>query len=171
MGTAYATGALSRKRARELPAINSLRLEKAYRAWGAELSVDESPLEAGLSFAVAWDKPGGFQGLEALRQRRNTGVAKRLGTFVLTDPEPNLWGGERIFRNGICVGYTSSGSYGFTVGGAVALGYVRHPDGLAVDREFLISGTYAIEIDGRRVVEARLFPRAPYDAERRKVLA
>ncbi|MFM7322225.1 MAG: FAD-dependent oxidoreductase [Armatimonadota bacterium] len=152
-------------------AINSLRLEKAYRAWGAELSVDESPLEAGLSFAVSWDKPGGFVGLDSLLARRGKGLQKRLATFVLTDSEPMLWGGERIFRNGVRVGYTSSGSYGFSVGGAVAMGYVRHPEGEPVDRAFLESGIYSIEIDGARLVEATLHARAPYDPERRKVLS
>src|SRR5262249_54857571 len=101
-------------------AINSLRLEKGYRAWGADLSADDTPLEAGLSFAVKFDKPA-FMGREALLSQKERGVHKRLTSFVVEDPEPVLWGAERIFRDGECVGYTTSASYGHTVGGAVAL--------------------------------------------------
>src|SRR5262249_17950316 len=63
-------------------AINSLRLEKAYRAWGADLSVDDTPLEAGLAFAVRFDKPGGFLGREELLRQKERGVRKRLASFV-----------------------------------------------------------------------------------------
>ena len=81
-------------------AINSLRLEKGYRAWGAELTPDDTPLEAGLEFAVAWDKPVPFLGREALRRQKAAGVKRRLVLFVLQDPEPVLWGGEPIYRDG-----------------------------------------------------------------------
>ena len=104
-------------------AINSLRLEKGYRAWGAELSPDDTPLEAGLAFAIDWRKA--FLGREALEKQKHAGVKRRLVLFVLDDPEPVLWGSEPIHRDGKPVGYTTSGSYGHTVGGAVALGYVN----------------------------------------------
>src|SRR5207245_6694 len=77
-------------------AINSLRLEKGYRAWGAELSPDDTPLEAGLAFAIDWSKP--FLGREALEQQKKVGVNRRLAVFILADPEPMLWGGEPIDR-------------------------------------------------------------------------
>jgi 4-methylaminobutanoate oxidase (formaldehyde-forming) len=93
-------------------AINSLRLEKGYRAWGAELSPDDTPLEAGLSFAIAWTKPIPFIGREALLEQKMNGVKRQLVIFVLDDPEPMLWGGEPIYRDGKVVGYTTSGSYG-----------------------------------------------------------
>ncbi|HMN31144.1 MAG TPA: FAD-dependent oxidoreductase, partial [Caldilineaceae bacterium] len=97
-------------------AINALRLEKGYLAWGADLSPDETPLEAGLSFAVAWNKPVAFQGKPALLRQKSNGVNKRLAIFVLQDPDAMLWGNEPIWRNGQLVGYTTSGAYGYTLG-------------------------------------------------------
>src|SRR5207247_1720723 len=87
-------------------AINSLRLEKGYRAWGAELSPDDTRLEAGLGFAIDWSKP--FLGREALEKQKRGGAKRRLVIFVLEDPEPVLWGSEPIHRNGTPVGYTTS---------------------------------------------------------------
>jgi carbohydrate-selective porin OprB len=98
-------------------AINSLRLEKGYRAWGAELSPDDTALEAGLSFAIDWSKE--FVGREALLKQKQAGVKRRLLIFVLDDPEPTLWGSEPIYRDGKPTGYTTSGSYGHTVGAAI----------------------------------------------------
>jgi 4-methylaminobutanoate oxidase (formaldehyde-forming) len=140
-------------------AINSLRLEKGYRAWGADLSADDTPLEAGLSFAVKFDKPA-FMGREALLSQKERGVHKRLASFVVEDPQPVLWGAERIFRDGECVGYTTSASFGHTVGGAVALGYVRHQEPITPD--FIRAGKYTIDVAGRKYpVRASLEP--PYD--------
>jgi len=148
-------------------AINSLRLEKGYRAFGAELSPDETPLEAGLGFAVAWDKPGGFLGREALLRQREQGIRKRLAQFALEDPEPVLWGSEPILREGQTVGYTTSGSYGHTVGAAVALGYVKNPGGATP--EFVQQGRYTIRLNGRDL-PARCSLKPWYDAARGRIL-
>ena len=149
-------------------AINSLRLEKAYRAWGHELSPDETPLEAGLGFAVAWDKPGGFIGRDALLAQRDTTPAKRLVAFAATDPDVILWGGERLWRDDEPLGYTTSAAYGHAVGGAVALGYARCADGVTAD--WLAAGSYAVEVNGERhAVRAQLQPF--YDPDRKRVLA
>ena len=152
-------------------AINSLRLEKAYRAWGHELSPDETPVEAGLSFAVAWDKPGGFIGREALLPQREAGanaLPKRLVAFQATDPGVILWGGERLWRDNEPLGYTTSAAYGHAVGGAVALGYAKHPDGVSAD--WLQAGSYAVEVNGQRhAVEASLKPF--YNPDRSRVLS
>ncbi len=149
-------------------AINSLRLEKGYRAWGAELSPDDTPLEAGLGFALAWEKPGGFAGREALARQRAAGLGRMLATFVLDDPAPVLWGAEPIERDGATVGYTSSGSYAHTLGAAIGMGYVASPSG--VSAEWLRAGRYAIVIAGERYA-ARVFLRPPYDPERARILA
>ncbi|HAV64633.1 MAG TPA: FAD-dependent oxidoreductase [Verrucomicrobiales bacterium] len=147
-------------------AINSLRLEKGYRAWGAELSPDDTPLEAGLSFAIDWDKA--FLGREALLSQKENGPGRRLVIFVLQDPEPMLWGSELIHRDGKPVGYTTSGSYGHTVGGAIAMGYVNNPDG--VSAAFIRAGSYEINVNGNRVpATAHLNP--PYDPKRLRILA
>lgn len=149
-------------------AINSLRLEKGYRAWGADLSVEDTPLEAGLAFAVSWNKAVPFLGRSRLLEQKKEGLRKRLVSFVLTDPGPVLWGGERIFRNGSCVGVTTSGAYGHTIGGAVALGYVKHDE--AITDAFLQTGDYTVEVDGERIA-AKVYLRSPYDPQRRRLLA
>jgi 4-methylaminobutanoate oxidase (formaldehyde-forming) len=146
-------------------AINSLRLEKGCRAWGAELSPDDTPLEAGLGFAIDWKKP--FLGRDALLKQKSDGVKRKLGIFVLRDPEPMLWGSELIYRDGQPVGYTTSGSYGHTVGGAIAMGYVNCADGATA--EILKAGRYEINVNGERQ-PATLHLRAPYDPERKRVL-
>src|SRR6185503_15684058 len=109
-------------------------------AWGAELSIDDTPLEAGLEFAIDWKKE--FLGRAALLKQKEVGVKRRLAIFVLEDPEPVLWGGEPVYRDGVCVGYTASGSYGHTVGGAIAMGYVNQAAGATP--EFIRSGRYEI---------------------------
>ena len=147
-------------------AINSLRLEKGYRAWGAELSPDDTPLEAGLGFAIDWSKP--FMGRDALLAQKQAGIQRRLVIFVLQDPEPVLWGGEPIYRDGAPVGYTVSGSYGHSVGGAIAMGYVNHAAGATP--EFIRAGHYEINLAGTRFA-ATAHLRPPYDPERKKILA
>jgi 4-methylaminobutanoate oxidase (formaldehyde-forming) len=147
-------------------AINSLRLEKGYRAWSAELSPDDSPLEAGLGFALDWSKP--FLGREALLKQKEGRLKRQLVIFVLEDPGPMLWGSEPIYRDGQPVGYTTSGSYGHSVGGAIAMGYVNHSEG--VDADFIKAGRYEINISGERF-PARAYLRPPYDPGRKRILA
>lgn len=152
-------------------AINSLRLEKAYRAWGHELSPDETPLEAGLGFAIAWDKPGGFVGRDALLAQREVGadsLSKRLLAYRVLDPDVILWGGERIRRDGQPVGYTTSGAYGHAVGGAVALGYARCAGGVTAD--WVADGAFSVEVNGaEHAVAAGLRPF--HDPDRTRILA
>jgi sarcosine dehydrogenase len=147
-------------------AINSLRLEKGYRAWGSDISPDDTPWEAGLAFAVCWDKS--FLGRDALLQQKSQGLTRRLTAFVLADPGPPLWGSEPIYRDGLMVGYTSSGTYGHTLGGGTALGYVNHADG--VSPAFIESGHFEINVSGTRY-PAKTYLRAPYDPERKRILA
>lgn len=148
-------------------AINSLRLEKGYRAFGAELSPDETPLDAGLDFAVAWSKSEEFLGREALLTQRANGLRKRLAILTLDDPEPILWGSEPVFRNGVAVGYTTSGTYGHSLGRSVAMAYVRHAGG--VTSEFLSTGRYEILLNGVRQA-ATFQARPPWDPDRRRIL-
>src|SRR4029077_18386675 len=139
-------------------AINSLRLEKGYRAWGAELSPDDSPLEAGLEFALDWTKP--FLGGDALLKQKESPLKRRLVIFLLEDPGPMLWGSEPIYRDGRPVGYTTSGSYGHTVGGDVAMGYFKNSAG--VNADFIKSGRFEINVSGERF-STRAYLRPPYD--------
>ncbi|MGA8707293.1 MAG: FAD-dependent oxidoreductase [Steroidobacteraceae bacterium] len=130
--------------------LNSLRIEKAYRDWSHDIGPDDDPLQAGLAFTCAWDKPGGFIGREAVLQRRAAGTpTRRLVQFQLEDPSALLYHNEPIFRDGSSNGYTTSAMYGHTLGAAVALGYLEHPQG--VSDEFVRSGRYEIQIDTRRI--------------------
>lgn len=129
-------------------AMNSLRIEKAYRHYGHDITDDDTPLEGGLGFAVKFDKPGGFIGRAALKRQKETGLNKRLVQFLLNDPDPMLYHNEPIWRDGALAGYVRSAMYGHTLGGAVALGYVENPDG--VDADYVNAGAYEIEIAGVR---------------------
>jgi glycine cleavage system T protein len=106
-------------------ALNSLRIEKAYRHFGHDISDEDTPLEAGLGFAVKLDKPGGFIGREALLRQRESGIAKRLLQFQLRSSEPLLYHNEPIWHGGSIVGYIRSGMFAHTLGAAVGLGYVE----------------------------------------------
>ncbi|MBF8288059.1 MAG: FAD dependent oxidoreductase, partial [Candidatus Rokubacteria bacterium] len=143
-------------------AIESLRVEKAYRAWGRELTTDDTPLEAGLGFAVRFDKAAPFIGREALLAQRGKPLGKRLCSFVLDDPEALPLGDEPIWCDGSIVGSTSSAAYGHTLGRAVAMGYVSRPGG--VDAAYLSQARFEIEIAGDRFA-ARGSLKAPYDPD------
>jgi heterotetrameric sarcosine oxidase gamma subunit len=108
-------------------ALNSLRIEKAYRHWGHDITDEDTPWEAGLGFSVKLDKPGGFIGREALLRQRESGVRKRLVQFKLKSPEPLLYHNEPIWRDESIVGFIRSGMYGHSLGAAVGLGYVALP--------------------------------------------
>ncbi len=141
-------------------ALDSLRVEKGYRAWGRELTSDDTPLEAGLAFTIDFDKPGGFIGREALLAQRARGVDRRLVLFALDDPEAVAWGDEPIYRDGTPVGTLTSSGYGHTVGRPLAMGYVPVSPGQSA--ESLLGGPYAIDIAGTRV-PARASLRAWHD--------
>ena len=149
-------------------ALDSLRLEKGYRAWGRDIGPDWTPLEAGLAFAVRPDKPAPFTGREALVRQREQGLTQRLVQFVLDDPEPLLFGGELILRDGQSVGEVRSAAYGHTLGRSVALGWVRNADG--VDRAYIEAGAYELDVGGERFA-ATAHLRSPYDPKGARIRA
>jgi 4-methylaminobutanoate oxidase (formaldehyde-forming) len=132
-------------------AMDSLRLEKGYRSWGHDIGAEDTPLEAGLGFAVAFKKDG-FVGREALLRQRDRPLSRRLVMFTLEDPEPLLLGDEPIWRDGALVGRITSGAYGHTRGRSVGMGYVSHPDG--VDAAFVQSARWELEIATERFAAA-----------------
>ena len=125
-------------------AIESLRLEKGYRAWGSDIGPDHTPIEAGLGWACKMKSGVPFQGRDALAAQLKHGVKKRLATFSVADPEVILLGRETILRDGARVGWLSSGGFGHTIGRPIGLGYVRHSQGVSED--FIRSGTYQLEV-------------------------
>jgi 4-methylaminobutanoate oxidase (formaldehyde-forming) len=104
-------------------AIDSLRLEKGYRVWGADITPDDTPFEAGLEFAVKLDK-GSFLGRDALRARRGEAPERRLACLVLADPRSVALGSEPVRIDGDLVGRVTSGGYGYTVERSIAYAYV-----------------------------------------------
>jgi 4-methylaminobutanoate oxidase (formaldehyde-forming) len=141
-------------------ALDGCRLEKGYRHWGHDIGPKETPLEAGLGFAVAWKKTG-FIGEETLRKQREAGVTKRLMHFAVEDAHPLLLHDEPIYRDGRYAGLTTSGGQGFRTGLTLCLGYIACEPGEM--RETLLQSDYEIAVAGERY---RLKPLAapPYDA-------
>jgi len=148
-------------------AMNSLRIEKAYRHWGHDIGDEDTPLEAGLGFAVAWSKPGGFIGREALLRQKEAGVRRRLVNFKLRTDEPLLYHNEPIWREGKIVGRITSGMFGHTVGRPLGMGYVHHEEGAVTD-EWIAAGRYEIEVATRRL-EADVSVRPFYDPSGQRV--
>jgi len=141
-------------------AMNSLRIEKAYRHWGHDITDEDTPVQAGLMFAVKPQKRNGFIGRDAVLRQIEEGADRRLVQFLLADPEPLVYHNEPILRDGAIVGYVRSGMYGHTLGAAVALGYVEHPEVRRPD--WIEAGRYEIEIAGERY-QARASLRPLYD--------
>ena len=129
-------------------ALNSLRMEKAYRHWGHDVTDEDTPLEAGLGFAVKLDKPGGFIGREALLRQKQAGLKQRLVQFLLKSPKPMLYHNEPIWQGTRIAGYIRSGMYAHTLGAACGLGYVTAADGGVVGP--ISADDYEIEIAGVR---------------------
>jgi 4-methylaminobutanoate oxidase (formaldehyde-forming) len=149
-----------------LSALDTLRMEKAYRDYGHDIDNLDTPLEVGLGFTVEADKPVDFIGKEAfLKQRASGTLNKRLVQFLLEDPQPLLHGGEPIYRDGVRVGDIHSGNYGHTLGGAVGLGPISNKDG--VSKEYIQAGKFEIEVVGMRY-PARASLRAMYDPKNEK---
>ena len=143
-------------------AIESLRLEKGYRAFGRELTPDWSPVEAGLLFACKLGTGTPFLGREAVEAVRAAGPARRLVSLVADDPEVMLWGGELVLRDGVPAGQVSSAAWGAAVGAAVGLAYLWRPDGGVVDAGYAREGRYEVDVAGSRVpVTVQL--RGPFD--------
>jgi glycine cleavage system aminomethyltransferase T len=103
-------------------AIDSMRLEKGYRVWGADITPDETPEEGGVGFAVQLDKPGGFVGREALAQAGEPRF--RLCCLTLEDPRSVALGNEPVRAGGAVAGRVTSGGYGYTVGRSIAYAYL-----------------------------------------------
>ena len=145
-------------------AIDSLRLEKGYRAWGRELTPDINPYEAGLAFAVRLDKPD-FRGKRALQTLKNAGgaaaVSRRVVSLVVEAAHTNLWGGELILRNDAPAGFVTSAAFGHSIGKPVALGLLSNAHG-PVDAPWIDDGRYTIDLAGERY-PASVSLKAPYD--------
>lgn len=131
-------------------AMNSLRLEAGMRHWGHDITDEDTPIEAGLGFAIDWDK-GDFVGRDALAAQKDQPRSKRLIQFQIEDPELLAIHDEPLYRDGVVVGRTSSAMWSATQARCCAMGYVEHPDGAAVTKDWIDSAVWETNIGGRRV--------------------
>jgi glycine cleavage system aminomethyltransferase T len=148
-----------------LTAMNSLRLEKGYRDYGVDIENTDTPVSAGLAFAVAWDKPTEFRGKAALSAVRSD-KSSRIVSILVDDPKPLLWGAEGVYKDGAWVGYVLAGAYGYTLGASVGLASIDWADGVTAD--WLASGGFTVTIAGTSY-EATLSLRPFYDPDRTRV--
>ena len=149
-------------------AIETLRLEKGYRAWGSDIGPDHTPVEAGLGWAVKLKKNIDFKGRAAIETQISEVVRKMLACFTVDDPDVVLLGRETIYRDGQRVGWLTSAGFGHTVGKPIGYGYVHNPAG--VDEVFLTSGSYELEVASERV-PCKLHTQALYDPQMVRVKA
>jgi len=152
-------------------AIESLRLEKGYRAWGADITPSDSPFEAGLGWAVKLKTGQAFLGRDAAERAANSPRAKALACFTVDDPEVVLQGRETIYRDGKMAGYLTSGGWGYSVAKNIGYGYVRNDaEAGGVDRDYLAAGRYELEIACEKVACALRFGPL-YDPEMTRIKA
>lgn len=131
-----------------LKALASLRMEKGYRDYGHDMDNTDDPFEVGLDFTVKLNKPGGFIGKAACVRKKAQGhLNRRLAQVLVKDPAPLLFHAEVVSRNGKPVGYVRSGSYGFTLGGAVGLFMIEADE--PIDQAYINAGKWEIDIAGK----------------------
>jgi 4-methylaminobutanoate oxidase (formaldehyde-forming) len=147
-------------------ALESLRLEKGYRAWGSDITPNDTPFEAGLGWAVKLRKNTDFLGRRALEKGSGAALKKRFAGFTVDDQDMVLVGRETILRNGEPVGYLTSGGYGYTVGKNIGFGYVRNGDG--VSDAFLAEGDYELVVAMERT-RAKIHLEPLYDPKGERV--
>jgi 4-methylaminobutanoate oxidase (formaldehyde-forming) len=147
-------------------AIDSLRTEKGYRAWGHELSTLDTPLQAGLGFTIDWSKD--FIGKEMLLKQKEKALRKRLVNLATEEVDIPVWGGEPILRDGEVVGNVTSSNYAHSVSGQVAMGYIEHPQ--VGDKHFLRTGSYSIN-DCGTLLPAKASLRSVFDPKGERVRA
>jgi heterotetrameric sarcosine oxidase gamma subunit len=150
-----------------LKALASLRMEKGYRDYGHDIDNTDTVLEAGLGFAVALDKPGGFIGREAVLAQKERGpLRRRLVQVLVTDPDPLMFHAEVVRRDGRPAGYVRSASYGFTLGGAVGLAMIDADE--PVSQAYLDAGEWTVQI-GNAVYPAAASLRPMYDPGNKRI--
>jgi 4-methylaminobutanoate oxidase (formaldehyde-forming) len=149
-------------------ALETMRLEKAFRDMGHDIDSTDTPLEAGLGFAVAWDKPGGFVGREVLaKQRGSAPPTRRLVNVLMSSPDHDLFGDEPVYWDGKPVGHVRSGGFGHSLGAACGIASVRGDEPLTGAR--LAAGAFEIDVAGVRV-PAQVSLKPFFDPERSRIL-
>ena len=130
-------------------ALESLRLEKGYRAWGSDITPNDTPFHAGLGWAVKLKSNLDFIGRAAVEKVAIAPLTKMLVGFTTKQTGTTLLGRETILRNGEFAGYLTSGGFGYTVGLPIGYGYVRNAAG--VNEDYVHAGTYELVVANERV--------------------
>ncbi len=152
-----------------LAAMSSLRLEKGYRDIGVDIDNTDNPIEAGLGFTIAWDKPDGFIGLDALREFKAAGTpSNRVVSLFVDDPDADLFGNEPVMADGQWVGYVRAAAYGYTLGGPVGLAQVSREAGITAD---WLRDTHFVVCTPHGDLPARLQMQPFYDPKRERILS
>ncbi len=151
-------------------AIESLRLEKGYRAFGRELTPDYNPVEAGLLFTCKLRGSTPFLGREAVEKARADGVRNRLVSVVAGSPAPVLWGGELILRDGVAAGLVTSAGWGEALGRCAGLAYLWDTGGAPVGARWIGEGSYEVNAGGD-VYPVTVSTKAPFDPAGTKIRA
>jgi 4-methylaminobutanoate oxidase (formaldehyde-forming) len=150
--------------------INSLRLDKGYRAWGSDLTPDYGPVESGLTFTCKLDSSLPFIGRPAVEKTRSEGPSRRLVSFWLTDPEVMMWGGELLLRDGEPSGQVTSAAWSATLSASVGLAYVWRRHSAPVNADHIRSGRYAVNVGGK-ICPAQVSLKSLYDPANERVRA
>jgi len=150
-------------------ALETMRLEKAFRDMGHDIDSTDTPLEAGLGFAVAWDKPDGFVGREALLSQREAGPPRRrLVNVLLGSPDHDLYGDEPVYWDGDPVGHLRSGGFGHSLGAACGIAAIERDEPITASG--LAAGAFEIDVAGTRV-PAQVSLKPFFDPDRSRVLS
>jgi 4-methylaminobutanoate oxidase (formaldehyde-forming) len=148
-----------------LHALDSLRLEKGYKHWGADITPDDTPFEAGLGFCVKMDKKD-FIGRAALAERLKSKAERKLVIFTLEDSEPLIYHDEPIYRNGELIGENTHGSFSHVLNAAIGMCYLKNPGGIT--DEWIMGGNYEINIEGK-MYPIKIHLQPPYDPKSERV--
>ena len=130
--------------------IEALRVAAGYRAWGHEMSSDDTPLHAGTSFAFNFNNRNGISGstIHELKEKGVSNLKSRIiGVRMPRDSNITLWGGETLQLDGKTVGYLTSGAYVKTLSASAGLATVKH-QGLPLNNSFLKSGKWTVNVAG-----------------------
>ncbi|GAB3057727.1 FAD-dependent oxidoreductase [Intrasporangium mesophilum] len=145
-------------------AIEAMRLEKGYRAFGRELTTETGPVSAGLTFACKLAGDVDFLGRAAVERARATTPARRVVSFVVEDPAAYPWGGELVLRDGVPAGHVTSAAWGATLGAGVGLALVGDRAEREAPAGWVRSGDWEVDVGGVRY-PVRVGLRPPLDPE------
>jgi 4-methylaminobutanoate oxidase (formaldehyde-forming) len=148
-----------------LHAVDSLRLEKGYKHWSADITPDNTPFEAGLGFCVKMNKAS-FLGKEALAKQKEAGLTKKLVMFSIDDPDPLIYHDEPIYRDGELASENTHGVFSPVLGCSIGMCYLKKPDG--IDDAWIRAGKYEINVAGR-IYPIKIHLEPPYDPKSKRV--